>query len=92
MEDVVRRVQVEEMLLRFSPATLFSEATVVLLTPMVRVLSGLVLQDVSALMPTPLSLTQSLILVWPHLVGLIALTAICFAISYARFMREEIRA
>lgn len=92
VEDVIRRVQVEEMLLRFSPATLFSEATVVLLTPMVRVLSGLVLQDVSGLMPTPLSLTQSLILVWPHLVGLIALTAICFAISYARFMREEIRA
>jgi ABC-2 type transport system permease protein len=42
--------------------------------------------------PTPLPLVQSLLLVWPQLTSLIALTALCFAGSYIIFMREEIRA
>jgi ABC-2 type transport system permease protein len=45
----------------------------------------------SGLMPTPLPLSQSLMLVWPQLVGLVALTAICFAAAYIKFMGEEIR-
>ena len=35
---------------------------------------------------------QSLLLVWPHLVCMVALTAVCFAVSYIGFMRQEIRA
>lgn len=35
---------------------------------------------------------QSLLLVWPHLVCMVALTAVCFALSYIGFMRQEIRA
>ncbi|MCX8127073.1 MAG: ABC transporter permease, partial [Dehalococcoidia bacterium] len=31
------------------------------------------------------------LIVWPQLVALIALTALCFVIGYIRFMREEIR-
>ena len=38
-----------------------------------------------------LSLGQSILLVWPHLVGLLALTFAAFAISYVGFMRQEIR-
>jgi len=53
---------------------------------------GLVTQSVAQWMiPNPLSLGQSLLLVWPHLVGLITLMVVCFAISYIKFMREEIR-
>src|SRR5215208_995358 len=37
-------------------------------------------------------LAQSLLLVWPQVSGLIALTCLCFAASYIRFMRQEIRA
>jgi len=40
----------------------------------------------------PLPLGQSFLIVWPQLVGLIALTSICFAISYIIFIRREIRA
>lgn len=40
----------------------------------------------------PLSLTQSLLVVWPQVVGLVALTLLCFAASYLGFMRQEIRA
>ena len=46
----------------------------------------------SGLTPTPLPLVQSLLIVWPQIVGLVALTAVCFAIAYIKFMREEIRA
>jgi ABC-2 type transport system permease protein len=38
-----------------------------------------------------LPLGQSLLLVWPHLVGLLALTFAAFTISYIGFMRQEIR-
>jgi ABC-2 type transport system permease protein len=41
--------------------------------------------------PGPLPLGQSLLLVWPQLTGLIALTLICFILSYLAFMRREIR-
>jgi ABC-2 type transport system permease protein len=30
--------------------------------------------------------------VWPQLVGLLALTVLCFAFAYVGFMRQEIRA
>jgi ABC-2 type transport system permease protein len=30
--------------------------------------------------------------VWPQIVGLIALTAACFAAAYVSFMRQEVRA
>ncbi len=39
-----------------------------------------------------LSLDQSLLLVWPHVVALVAMTAVCFAVAYVRFMRQEVRA
>jgi ABC-2 type transport system permease protein len=44
------------------------------------------------MIPGPLAPGQILMLVWPHLVALIALILICFAVSYVKFMREEIRA
>ena len=42
--------------------------------------------------PTLLSLDQSLLLVWPQVVVLLALTVICFAAGYVLFMRQEVRA
>jgi ABC-2 type transport system permease protein len=38
------------------------------------------------------TLDQSLLLIWPQLVVLIALTVIVFALSYVLFMRQEVRA
>ena len=35
---------------------------------------------------------QSLLLVWPQIVVLFALMVGCFALAYARFMRQEVRA
>ena len=39
----------------------------------------------------PLTLWQSVVVVYPHLVALVAITLICFAISYMVFMIQEIR-
>jgi len=33
-----------------------------------------------------------LLLIWPHVVALFALTALCFGLAYVQFMRQEVRA
>ncbi|MDD4516069.1 ABC transporter permease subunit [Massilibacteroides sp.] len=78
-------------LLRVDPAHLFNEATSALLIPSVRSLGPLTMEQMVGSLPTPLSLGQSLAVVWPQLTGLIAATVICFALSYVSFMRREIR-
>jgi ABC-2 type transport system permease protein len=80
------------MLQRFSPSTLFGEAATVLLLPIWRgtelLLAG---EELSYMLFNPLPLGQSLLLVWPQLTTLIGLAAVCFAVSYIVFMRQEIR-
>jgi ABC-2 type transport system permease protein len=79
---------------RISPSTLYGEATSVLLTPELGSLNPaiMIISTLTGRMVTPLPFNQSLLLVWPQVVGIIALAAICFAVSYIKFMREEIRA
>lgn len=91
----VKNVEAQLAILRISPINLFQEAMIVLLVPGMRTVSQILQLQIGAgafLLPNPLSLTQSLLIIWPHLVTLVVLTVICFAISYVRFMREEIRA
>jgi ABC-2 type transport system permease protein len=78
------------LLLQFSPNWLFAMASGVLTQPQLG--AGIVLELVgSSIKPNPLSLGQSLLLVWPHLTLLVSITLICFAISYVVFMKREIR-
>ncbi|HEX9015965.1 MAG TPA: ABC transporter permease [Chloroflexota bacterium] len=79
-------------LARISPATLYGETTMTILTPSVRTLGPVMVTEVVGMVPGALPIDQSLMVVWPQFVGLVTLTLICFAISYARFMRQEIRA
>ena len=88
--------QLHSFVLRLLPTTLYSEASSVLLNPS---LTGTntpatlgQLTQAQQQIPTLLSLDQSLLLVWPHVVALVALTVICFAIGYIQFMRQEVRA
>lgn len=78
-------------LLRFAPSMLFNEATTTLLMPSVRSLGPLTMEQIQGAIPSPLSLGQSLLVVWPQLTGLIAATVVCFALSYVSFMRREVR-
>ncbi|MBM4452947.1 MAG: ABC transporter permease [Chloroflexi bacterium] len=92
-EQVVRFEEVYRMISRISPNTLYAEAFAALMTPELGTLSVMLLQEsiISGMVPTPLPLSQSLSLIWPQITSLIALAALCFAISYVKFMREEIR-
>ena len=82
---------IRDLVLRLSPVALFEEATSAVLIPSYRGL-GVAEMLTQAQVPTnPLPLGQSFLIVWPQLVGLIALTSICFAVSYILFMRREIR-
>ena len=42
--------------------------------------------------PTLLAFDQSILLVWPQVVVLVAMTVACFALAYVAFMRQEVRA
>lgn len=90
-ELIVRHEEVRGAIQRISPSTLYEEAVTVLLVPMVRSLSPLLVAETAKMLPNPLPFGQSLLLVWPHVTSLIALSALCFAASYVKFMREEIR-
>ena len=78
-------------LLRVVPSQLYSDATTTLLAPSVRSLGPLTMSQIYGTIPGPLPLSQSLLIIWPQLTGLIAATIICFALSYISFMRKEIR-
>lgn len=78
-------------LMRLSPNYLFSESTTTLLSPSVRSLGPLTMEQIAGAVAGPLPLKESLLLIWPQITGLIAATMICFAIAYYLFMRQEIR-
>ncbi|MFA5650699.1 MAG: ABC transporter permease subunit [Proteiniphilum sp.] len=78
-------------LLRFSPNELFQEVIMTMLMPTVRSLGPLTFEQVDGALPNPLTLGQSLQVVWPQLIGLIAIALVFFLLSYISFMRKEIR-
>jgi ABC-2 type transport system permease protein len=82
--------QTASLLLQFSPNWMFVWASGVLIQPQLG--AGIILEIAgSTIQPNPLSLGQSILLVWRHLTVLVSITLICFAISYVVFMRREIR-
>lgn len=91
-ETILASAYLQQGIARLSPSTLYSETTSTILDPGVRTLGLVMVSEVIGMVPGALPLGQSLMVVWPQLVGLIAMTLICFAISYARFLRQEIRA
>ncbi|WP_406676291.1 ABC transporter permease [Moorella sp. ACPs] len=89
---VLHNATLKQNLSRLSTTTLYDEATVTLLNPGVRTLGPVLVEQLEGAIPGSLPLDQSLLLIWPHLVGLIAATMLIFALAYYFFMRQEIRA
>ncbi len=85
-------LQVE--LRRIAPNQLYEDATAVVLDPRLRTVTpGLVTPaQRSGAIGGLLSLDQSVLVVWPQFVALIAVTAGAFALAYVSFMRQEVRA
>ncbi|MFL5777933.1 MAG: ABC transporter permease [Chloroflexota bacterium] len=86
----------QQTITRINPSTLYFEATSALLNPQVAAISNPStiggFEQAYQRVPSLQSFEQSLLLVWPHMVTMVAITAAFFAIAYIRFMRQEVRA
>jgi ABC-2 type transport system permease protein len=95
-ETVMKNVRIKEGVSLFSPMVLYTKASATIIDPMRKTTRSLVLlgpmeQLSAARYQNPLSLGQSLVVVYPYMVALVAVTLLCFAISYTVFMVQEIR-
>lgn len=92
VEELARQADIASMISRISPSTLFGESVNILLNPTARLLGMALPEQTQGILLTPLALGQSLLLILPQVTTLFALVAVCFGISYIKFMRSEIRA
>jgi ABC-2 type transport system permease protein len=90
--ELFANAQTELSVSRLSPVTLYEESTSALLNPDVRTVGLVTMAQADRAVTSNLTLGQSLLLVWPQIVGLIAATVILFAWAYVSFMRQEVRA
>ena len=89
-------INLREAIARLSPNMLFTEAAAALLSPELRSTSYveniMLTRTPGALIGAPLPLSQSLLLIWPQLTGLLAALIVLFTLAYAAFQRQEVRA
>lgn len=90
--NILSNYQLDLALNRISPYYLFSEAATTILNPGVRSIGVVTAASYSGAVSSSLSFGQSLLLIWPHLVVMVALVIAGFAVAYINFMRQEIRA
>ena len=95
-EAVLRVAKVQKAFALISPMELYTDATATVIDPLRKTTRSIVLmgpleQLSQARFSGPLSLSQSILVVLPYIISLVAITALCFAISYMIFMRQEIR-
>lgn len=95
-DAMIQRIKIERAISLTSPMELYTDSTATILDPMRRttrsfVQMGMMEQLSIARFSGPLPLSQSVLVVLPYIISLLAITVICFAISYAVFMRQEIR-
>lgn len=90
-EDLMSYNNLVLTLRRISPNQLYTDSVTTLLIPSVRSLGPLTMEQMSGAIPSPLSIRESFMIVWPQVTGLVASTVVCFAATYYLFMRREIR-
>jgi len=92
-DDQATLVMTAQMLARLSPSTLFGETVLALLHPTTRTLGPVYISQLEgAVMGAPLPLSQSLLVAWPQIVGLVAGSILLFVGGYVAFQRQEVRA
>jgi len=95
-ELIIKHEQVQRITSLFSPMALYSDATITILDPMRKTTQSLILMGPLERLSlsrfqNPLPLLQSLFIVIPHLISIVAITLLCFGLCYFIFMRQEIR-
>ncbi len=93
---LIKHEEVQRTVSLFSPMNLYNDATTTILDPTRKTTRGVVfvgpLERLSlSRFQSPLPLLQSLIIVAPYLISIIAITFVCFGVCYLVFMRQEIR-
>jgi ABC-2 type transport system permease protein len=95
-EMLMKSIRIQRAVSLISPMQLYNDSTAIIIDPMRKTTRSLVLMGPlerlsSARFDRPLDLSQSIYVVIPHMISLIAITFICFGVSYAVFMKQEIR-
>ena len=97
-ETIMRQAKIVRAFVLTSPMELYTDATATIIDPTRKHARSFIsmgrgpLENLSmARFAGPLPIGQSILIVAPYIISLIALTVVCFAISYAVFMRQEIR-
>jgi ABC-2 type transport system permease protein len=95
-EMLMKRIRVQRAVSLLSPMQLYNDSTAIIIDPMRKTTRSFVLMGPLERLSLsrferPLALSQSIYVVIPHMISLIAITFICFGVSYAVFMKQEIR-
>jgi ABC-2 type transport system permease protein len=92
-DNQLLQVTAGQNLARLSPSTLFGETVLAILHPTTRTLGPVYLDQLQgAVMGAPLSLSESIMVAWPQMVGMIAASILLFVAGYIVFQRQEVRA
>lgn len=95
-DALIRQISIQKAISLASPIVLYSDATATVIDPTRKTTRSVVLMGPFERISQerfsgPLPIGQSLLIVLPYIITLIAITAVCFAVSYTVFMRQEIR-
>ena len=95
-ESFLKNAEIQRAASLLSPATLYGDATSTILDPLRKtprsfIMMGPLERLSLSRFQNPLPLLQSVVVVAPFMISLIAITFVCFGICYAVFMRQEIR-
>jgi len=93
---LIKHEEVQRTVSLMSPMTLYNDATTTILDPTRKTTRGVILMGPLERLSlsrfqNPLPLFQSIIIVAPYLISIIAITFLCFGVCYLVFMRQEIR-
>lgn len=96
LEDVVKNLRVQRAVSLSSPMTLYGDSAAVIVDPLRKSVKPLLVVGPkeklsSERFKNPLPLLQSLLVVFPSITVLVAITLICFGVSYTSFMLQEVR-
>jgi len=97
--DLVGALDTQQAFARMSPVVLYNEIVSIVLDPSIRSTQqsmfarlGLMVLERGAVPGAPIPLLQSILIVWPQIVALVASSIVLFVIGYIVFQRQEVRA
>ncbi len=95
-ETIMQQAKIIKAFQLISPMELYTDATATIIDPLRKSTRSMIsvgpMENISMnRFSGPLPLGQSILIVIPYIISLVAITIICFAVSYTVFMRQEIR-